>query len=99
MFVLKRKNEKLVYILPDWLVDVVGFNNVTVRGGGGGGITGSKCNFILDFSIDGLLIMFDIDSVSTLQREEPSLALLAAYVLWVCNENIYTYHGISLDFV
>lgn len=56
-----------------------------MRGGGGGGITGSKCRRILDFSMDGLLTILDKVSGSVFRREELSLILLVAYVLCVLN--------------
>lgn len=57
---------------------MIGFNKVTVRGGGGGGTT-SKCNLIFDFSIEGLLIMFDtVSGFSIFNWIELSLILLAA---------------------
>lgn len=72
-----RRFQYLGSNLPDWL-EIIGFNKVTVRGGGGGGTT-SKCNLIFDFSIEGLLIMFDaVSEFSMFNWVELSLILLAA---------------------
>ena len=60
---------------------MVGLIKVTVLGGGGGGTTGSKCNRIFDFSIDGRRITPEIISGSITCRDEASLTLLGAYVL------------------
>lgn len=54
-----------------------------MRGGGGGGTIGSKCKRILDFSMEGLRTILDKESGSMFMREELSLILLVAYVLWV----------------
>lgn len=54
-----------------------------MRGGGGGGMIGSKCRRILDFSMEGLRTILVKESGSVFKREELSLTLLVAYVLCV----------------